>query len=97
MVGVVEHDLVAQVLLKMSDETSCEAWMLLELCGVKAPLVLKERLKVLAERCGKALETKPFGECCLENEEVACFAGVKRTVHVGIQENAAVCWECQLI
>ena len=85
---MVEHDLVTWVFLELSEKASCEAWMLLEVCGVKSPLVLKKTFQVLAERCGESLKSEPFGEGCLESNEVASFAGVECAVHIGIEENA---------
>ena len=55
VVSMVEHDLVSQVFLELSEEASCKAWMLFEVCGVESPLVLKKGFKVLAERCGETL------------------------------------------
>ena len=52
---MVEHDLVAQVLLELPEKASCKTWMLLEVCGVESPLVLKKGFEVLAERCREPL------------------------------------------
>ena len=40
VICVVEHDVVTQVFLKLSEKASCETWVLLEVCCVKSPLVL---------------------------------------------------------
>ena len=43
------------------------------------------------------MKFEPFGVGCLENEEVASFAWIVGTVHVGVEENAEVCWELELV
>ena len=40
VICVVEHDVVAQMFLKLSEKASCETWVLLEVCCAKSPLVL---------------------------------------------------------
>ena len=86
---MVEHDFVTQVLLKLSEKkASCETWVLLEMCGVESPLMLEERFQVLAE---------PFCEGCSESEEVAGLAGVESAVHIGIEKDAEMWWQCELI
>ena len=49
MVRMVEYNLVAQVFLKLSEKAGCKTRLLFKMCCVKTPLVLKERLQVLAE------------------------------------------------
>ena len=92
VVRMVEHDFVAQVFLKLTEEASSETWLLLEVCSVKSPLMLKERLQVLTERGREALYPEPFGESCLESEKVSGFAQIESAVHVGVNENAEVWW-----
>ena len=55
--------------------------MMLEVCSVESPLVLKEGFQVLAER----------GRESLQREEVAGFDGVEGAAH-GVKENAEVWW-----
>ena len=40
VIRVVENNLVTKKLLKLADETSGEPWLLLEMGGVEAPLML---------------------------------------------------------
>ena len=49
VVSMVEYDFVAQVFLELTEEAGCKAWLLFEVCSVKSPLMLKERLQVLTE------------------------------------------------
>ena len=43
------------------------------------------------------MESKPFGEGRLKSEEVAGFGWVKGTVHSGINEEAKMWWQCELV
>ena len=94
---MVEYDVGTQVFLKLSEKASCESWMLLEVCGVKSPLVLEERVQVLGERCGEPLKSEPFCKGCLESKEVTGLAWVEGAVHIGIEEDAEMWWQCELI
>ena len=88
VISMMEYDVVAQVFLELTDEASCKARLLFEVCCVKSPLVLKERLQVLTERGRESLQPEPFCEGCLECEKVSGFAGEESAVHIGVQENA---------
>ena len=50
MIRVVENNVAAKKFLKLTDETSCEAWLLFEIGGVESPLMLKKRFQVLNQR-----------------------------------------------
>ena len=57
VVHVVENNLVAKKFLMLSDEASCEAWLLFEMGGVESPLVLKKRFQVLNKGGWEALNS----------------------------------------
>ena len=57
--------------------------------------MLEERVQVLGERCGESLKSEPFCEGCLESKEVTGFAWVEGAVHIGIEEDAEMWWQCQ--
>ena len=59
--------------------------------------MLEERVQVLGERCGESLKSEPFCEGCLESKEVTGFAWVEGAVHIGIEEDAEMWWQCELI
>ena len=86
MVRMVDHNLVAEVFLKLAEQAGCEARLLFEVGSVKSPLMLKEGLQVLAEGSREALYPEPFCERCLEREKVSGFAGVESAVHAGVNE-----------
>ena len=50
VVCVVENNVAAKEFLKLTDEASCEAWLLFEIGGVESPLMLKKRFQVLNQR-----------------------------------------------
>ena len=84
VISMMEYDVVAQVFLELTDEASCKARLLFEVCCVKSPLVLKERPQVLTERGREPLQPEPFGEGGLECEKVSGFAGEEGAVHIGV-------------
>ena len=43
VVCVVENNVAAKEFLKLTDEASCEAWLLFEMGSVESPLMLKKR------------------------------------------------------
>ena len=65
--------------------------------GVKAPLVLEERLQMLCEGLWKSLELEPFCIGRLECKEVARLAGIVGAVHVGLEKDVEVLWEIELV
>ena len=67
--------------MELTEKASCKARVMLEVCSVESPLVLKEGFQVLAER----------GRESLQREDVAGFDGVEGAAH-GVKENAEVWW-----
>ena len=54
---LVENNLIAKKFLKLTDKTSCEAWLLFEMGGVESPLMLKKRFQALNKGGWEALNS----------------------------------------
>ena len=52
---------------------------------------------MLCERSGKSLKSEPFCEGCLESEEIAGFGWVEGTVHIGVDKEAEMWWQRELV
>ena len=94
---MVKHCILAQVFLKLAKQASGKTGLLLEVHVVKAPLVVEKWLQVLHKGWWKALELEPFGVGRLKSEVVASLAWIVSAVHIGVEENAKVCGELELI